>query len=136
VGTELPRLSDLRKTWIIDIDGIIFPHNEYLTTPEETPLPYVLDFFSHIHPDDRVILLSARKQEYLERTRTNLDRWGIRYDELILGLPVGERILINDIKPDGLKTAYAVNLRRNEGLAGVSSIVQGNRSANMVESNC
>ena len=28
-------------------------------------------------------------------------------------MPMGERILINDIKPSGLKTAYAINKERD-----------------------
>jgi hypothetical protein len=127
-------LSDLPKTWLIDIDGVIFPHNEYLTALDETPLPCVLQFFNQIPPDDRVILLSARKNEHIEQTRKQLDRWGIRYDELLFGLPVGERILINDIKPSGLETAYAVNLGRNEGLAGLASIEGRSRATNIFES--
>ena len=31
-------------------------------------------------------------------------------------IPFGERILLNDMKDSGLKTAYAINLKRDEGL--------------------
>ena len=31
-------------------------------------------------------------------------------------MPNGERILVNDIKPSGLKTAYSYNLTRDTGL--------------------
>jgi len=40
---------------------------------------------------------------------------GIFYDILIMGLPRGERIIVNDSKPDGTKTATAINLVRNKG---------------------
>jgi hypothetical protein len=36
-----------------------------------------------------------------------------------MGLPVGPRVVINDIKPSGLQTAIAVNLVRNTGLVGI-----------------
>jgi len=35
---------------------------------------------------------------------------------IIFGLPQGERILINDMKPSGLITAYAINKNRDEAL--------------------
>jgi len=41
---------------------------------------------------------------------------GIEYDKIIYDMPNGERILVNDIKPSGLKTAYSYNLTRDTGL--------------------
>ena len=38
---------------------------------------------------------------------------GIRYDEIIYGLPCGERILVNDCKPSGVVTAIAINKKRD-----------------------
>ena len=40
----------------------------------------------------------------------------IRYNKIIYDMPNGERILMNDIKPSGLKTAYSYNLDRDIGL--------------------
>ncbi|PAF43648.1 KpsF/GutQ family sugar-phosphate isomerase, partial [Helicobacter sp. 11S02629-2] len=40
----------------------------------------------------------------------------IRYDYLLHSLPVGERILVNDTKPSGLKCAYALNVKRDARL--------------------
>ena len=52
-----------------------------------------------------------------------LDYSKIRYDRILFNLRSGARILINDIKPVGiagnsepLKTAYAINVERNEGI--------------------
>ena len=41
----------------------------------------------------------------------------IRFDQIIYDLPFGERILINDAKPSGLKTAYSVNTVRDAGIS-------------------
>jgi len=112
----LPSLSDLPKTWLIDIDGVIFPHNGYLDSASETPLPGVLDFFRQLPDDDEVMLLSARAECYRQQTEDELARWGIRFSVLLLGLPVGERILINDEKPRGLRTAWAVTVPRDAGI--------------------
>ena len=43
------------------------------------------------------------------------------YDHLIMGLPNGDRVIINDKKPHGVRnTAYAINLVRNQGVEHVS----------------
>ena len=45
---------------------------------------------------------------------------GVFYDQLIMGLGGGERILINDLKPDSDNpTAHAINLIRNKGVKDV-----------------
>ena len=116
----LPLLSDLPKTWLIDVDGVVFPHNGYLASASETPLPGVLNFFRQLPTDDVVVLLSARAERYREQTEKALGRWGIRFSVLILGLPVGERVLINDEKPRGLRTAWAVSVARDAGIPRVA----------------
>jgi len=116
------KLSDLEKTWIIDIDGVIFEHNKYKSLKKgelEEPLPGIKKFFSKIPYEDKIILLTGREKKYKKITEKALKKEGIRYDLLVMDMPKGERILINDAKPDGLKTAYAINLKRNEGLKNV-----------------
>ncbi len=109
-------LSKLPKTWVIDLDGTIFPHNAYLEGEVETPLEGVKNFFNKISKKDFVIILTSRKSNYRVQTVKNLQLAGIRYDLLIMGAPTGERILINDFKPSGLMTAYSVCVKRDEGL--------------------
>lgn len=113
----LPPLSDLPKTWLIDVDGVVFAHNGYLRSADETPLPGVIDFFRALPEGDVVVLLSARPERYRHQTETQLARWGLRFSALILDLPVGERILINDQKPRGLVTAWAVSVSRDAGIS-------------------
>jgi len=107
--------SDLSKTWIFDLDGTLVKHNGY-KNGEEQLLPGVKEFFSKISKDDKVIILTARDKEYQEITEKFLTENNIRFDYIIYGLPIGERILFNDKKPSGLKTAYAYNLERDGGL--------------------
>jgi ribonucleotide monophosphatase NagD (HAD superfamily) len=108
-------LSSLPKTWLIDIDGTLLRHNGYLSGKEEA-LPGALAFIKAIPSSDRIVLLTARPLEYETGTHQALQSAGIRYDQILFGLPTGERILINDAKPSGLQTAYAVNLVRDAGL--------------------
>lgn len=112
----------LSNTWFIDIDGVIFPHNGYLDTREEeyeTPLPGVVDFFNSLESNDMIILCTARNERYRHKTESSLTAAGFRYDLLIMGLPTGRRIIINDRKYSGMKTAFAVNIARNKGLLNV-----------------
>lgn len=107
-------LSSLNHTWLIDVDGTIVKHNGYKIDGYDTLLEGVKEFFDGIDPNDTIILLTARKKEYLEDLKIFLNKNNIRYDYILADIPVGERILINDTKPNGLKTAIAKNLNRNE----------------------
>jgi hypothetical protein len=110
------KLSNLPKTWLIDIDGTIFSHNSHLTHTKgrlDRPLDNVAEFISGIGKEDMVILLTARETRYRAYTIRQLKKNKIRFDMLIMDLPIGERIIINDIKRSGLKTAHAINIERN-----------------------
>ena len=112
----------MNKTWFIDIDGVIFPHNAYLNldqTEIETPLPGVTDFFRYLDPADQVVLVTARSKKYELFTKNSLEINNIRYNQIIFELPTGPRIIINDMKESGLKTAFAINVKRNSGLKRV-----------------
>ena len=106
-------LSHLNKTWILDVDGTIVKHNGYKLDGHDTLLEGVKEFFEKLPSNDKVILLTAREGEYLEDLESFLKENGIRCDYLLSDMPMGERILINDKKPSGLKTAYAVNKERD-----------------------
>ncbi len=111
-------VTTLAKTWLIDIDGTIFAHNGY-KDGEDSLLSGVAEFFVKIPKDDKIVLLSAREEKHRAVTEAALARFGLRYDQLLLGLPPGERILINDNKPSGLPMAFALNVKRNAGLCEV-----------------
>jgi hypothetical protein len=49
----------------------------------------------------------------MEATERFLKEAGVRYDRIINNLPYGERILVNDRKPSGLRTSVAVDLDRD-----------------------
>ena len=109
------KLSSLPKTWILDLDGTILVHNGYKNGGDRI-LPGVKEFFDKIPETDYILILTARKEEVLESSIKFLKDNGIRYNEILADIPFGERILLNDMKDSGLKTAYAINLKRDEGL--------------------
>lgn len=107
--------STLNKTWILDIDGTLVAHNGHLKGGDIL-LDGVKEFFEKLSADDKVVLLTARKGEYLEDLKNFLKEHNIRYDYLLCDMPMGERILVNDRKPSGLDMAYAINKDRDNAL--------------------
>lgn len=109
-------LSTLPKTWIFDIDGTVVKHNGHLIDGDDTLLGGVREVFENIPTSDMIIFLTARKEQYRKQLEVFLRNNHLRYNHLICDVPLGERILINDEKPSGLQTAYAVNKKRDEPL--------------------
>ena len=109
-------LSNLPKTWLFDLDGTLVKHNGYLLDGKDTLLVGVKEFFASLPKDDKVILLTARSADEVASMREFLAQNGLQIHAIISDLPFGERILINDTKPSGLKTAYAVNKARDARL--------------------
>lgn len=106
-------LSTLAKTWIFDLDGTIVKHNGYKLDGRDTLLPGAKAYLDALPDEDRVLILTSRTEEYREETLRFLKENGIHYDEILFGMPMGERILVNDRKPSGLDMAMAVNLDRD-----------------------
>ncbi len=108
-------LSPLPHTWILDVDGTLCVHNGHLNGGDEL-LPGVQEFFAQLPKEDMVVLITSRKKEHGPALEAFLHEHGIRYDHIIYGAPMGERILVNDDKPSRLCTAYAVRKDRDEAL--------------------
>ena len=106
------KLSALPKTWLLDVDGTLVKHNGHLNGGDEL-LEGVSEFFQNIPPEDKIILLTSRDNKYRQSLVDFFNQHNLRFDELICGLPMGERILINDRKNSGLQTAYAINKKRD-----------------------
>lgn len=113
---QLNNLSELPKTWIFDLDGTVVYHRPFNTFIKDKLVPGFKDFYrQNVLPQDYVLFVTARKRKKIS-TMLFLWRQGIRYNKILFGLPYGERILFNDVKPkENLKTAYAINLQRNKG---------------------
>lgn len=107
-------VSSLKKTWILDIDGTIVKHNGYKIDGYDTLLEGAVEFIKNISPDDMIIFVTSRKEEYRESTIDFLNKNKIRFDHIIFSAPYGERILVNDRKPSGLDMAIAINLERDK----------------------
>ena len=118
-------IINMTKTIFCDIDGTIIQHNNNIHTnilQKPIILDGVLDKFKEWDKNNhKIILTTGRKEGNRKQTEEQLSFLGINYDLLIMGLPNGDRILINDKKEKGVfNTAYAINVVRNKGLNNIN----------------
>ena len=78
-------------------------HNGYKTDGYDTLLPGALVFFRSLPADDCVVFVTSRTSAQAEETERFLQAQGILYHAIVYGAPLGERILVNDSKPSGLR---------------------------------
>jgi hypothetical protein len=116
-------INERPKCIICDIDGCIFYHQGDITQQTKgiaQLLPGVVERFKEWDLKGyRILLITGRRESERADTERQLSYAGIFYDQLIMGVGGGARVLINDRKPDASTTAIAINLTRNEGLEGV-----------------
>lgn len=113
----------MRKVIFLDIDGtLLWHHNEglsgvLLNKPEL--LPGTLDKLNEWEAKGyTIILCTGRAESMRDFTERQLSELGVFYSKLLMGVS-GDRILINDKKPDGRAAAAVVNLDRNQGIMGI-----------------
>lgn len=122
MGTTKLNLSPLAHTWILDFDGTLVEHNGYKSGADKF-LPGALEFLHSIPKEDFILILTAREPEARDMTEAFLAKHNVRYTQILFGIPMGERILMNDTKPSGLKCAYAVTPGRNVGPVDFSFVI-------------
>jgi hypothetical protein len=108
-------LSPLGHTWFLDLDGTLVKHNGHLTDGQDDLLPGADALLAQIPPDDLVVIVTSRAEAFRDATEQFLADHRIRYDHIIFGAPFGERIVVNDAKPSGLRTAVSVSVTRDQG---------------------
>ncbi|MBQ1913798.1 MAG: hypothetical protein II178_01075, partial [Selenomonadaceae bacterium] len=88
-------------------------HNGHKTRDGDSLLPGVKEYLDAIPVDDKIIIFTAREEKYRDLTCQFLNKKKIRYDKILFGMPLGERIVVNDRKPSGLDMSVAINLDRD-----------------------
>ena len=115
------------KTLFVDIDGTLIKSHGDLSS-QMLLEPELLDgTLETLNPWEqkgyRIILTTGRKESLRDITVKQLAELGIFYDLLIMGFGGGDRILINDRKPDSeVDTCFAINLKRNVGIKDLNNI--------------
>ena len=117
--------SDKPKTIFCDIDGTILKHlhSISLVLSENSIL---LDgvkkkFDQWDSTGHRIILVTARKESTREYTEQQLKSLGIAWDQLIMGVTNGPRVLINDkLCNEDHNRAISVNVITDDGFDNIS----------------
>lgn len=112
------------KTIILDIDGTLVKHYGTSQTSVGDPkvLPGVIEKLNEWDMKGyNIILMTGRRESLRQLTEEQLLQVGVFYDQLIMGVGGGQRVLINDLKsdPEFGDTAIAIQLERNVGLEGI-----------------
>ena len=112
------------KTIISDIDGTLLKHcgditKQHLVKP--VVLPGVIEALKDWDMKGyKIILITGRRESVRKETEEQLSKSGIFYDNLIMGVTGGERVLINDKKSNSENdTSFSINLKRNMGMKNV-----------------
>jgi hydroxymethylpyrimidine pyrophosphatase-like HAD family hydrolase len=112
------------KTIFLDIDGTLvyhhgIPNKQTKFSPQI--LPGVLEKLAEWNMKGYyIVLVTGRRESERSATIRQLEEVGVVYDMLITGIGRGQRVLINDLKPDSEdKTAIAINVIRNTGLSNI-----------------
>lgn len=113
------------KTIFLDIDGTLVAHKGSIERQFIENLELLPGTLEKLSEWDRkgynIILTTGRRESTRKRTEEQLAEKGIYYDQLIMGLGGGIRVLINDKKPNSEEdTAICFNLQRNSGVKDVS----------------
>ena len=113
------------KTIICDIDGVLLEHQDMGLSQQLIGNPPLLNgTMDKLTEWDskgyNIILITGRRESHRKTTEQYLRNVGIFYDTLVMGVGGGDRVIINDRKPNSERnTAYATNLNRNEGIKNV-----------------
>ena len=112
------------KTIFCDIDGTLVKHHIPTKNTDTLSilqlLPGTIEKFSEWDAKGyNIILTTGRRESMRKSTEKQLAEAGIFYDQLIMGIGGGDRIVIKYNKPDGRKTAFAFNIERDKGIKDI-----------------
>jgi len=115
------------KTIFLDIDGTLVEHSENIIEQfKKTPklLDGTLETITEWDKKGYNIILTTGRREGMRKvTESQLLELGIIYDQLIMGIGGGTRVLVNDRKKGkDFDTAISINLTRNEGISSLKNI--------------
>ncbi len=112
------------KTIFCDLDGCVFKHQGDIAAIMSNPcelLPGVRETFKQWgNKGYTIIITTGRSSSMRKKTEKQMRKAGLCWNHLIMDLPRGPRVIINDVKPSrNVKMAACVNLKRNKGMKNV-----------------
>jgi hydroxymethylpyrimidine pyrophosphatase-like HAD family hydrolase len=95
------------KTVFCDIDGTLLEHTGDIVKNYNTIGVALSNVVETIRQWDKlnykIILTTGRKESVRKQTEEQLATSGIVYDSLIMGIPNGDRVVINDKKTNNIR---------------------------------
>ena len=114
------------KTIFCDIDGTLCVHHEDIVkqhSEELILLPETLEVLKEWEKKQyKIILVTGRKESHRNDLEKQLKNAGLFWDELIMGLSNGPRVVINDIKSENQIRALSYNVMRNKGIGDLKEL--------------
>jgi hypothetical protein len=107
-------------TFFVDIDGTIVQYRKFneLETAVLTPIQDVIDTLNKYYDEGAyIVITSARPIEFELFTKQELEKIGIKYHQLVMGIGRGTRVVLNDKDPENPESprALGINLNRDKG---------------------
>ena len=108
------------KCLFVDIDGTLVTNSSHHFPPyvgSGESIEDNIDLLAELHEQGKakIVLTTSRPERLRQLTLQELQIKGIPYDELVMGLPHCQRIIINDFaKSNPYPSCSAINIPRNE----------------------
>ena len=108
------------KCLFVDIDGTLITNSSHHFPPytgSGEPIEDNIDLLAELHEQGRarIILTTSRPERLRQLTIQELQTKGIPFDQLVMGLPHCQRIVINDFaRSNPYPSCSAINIPRNE----------------------
>lgn len=117
--------TDKPKTIFCDIDGTILKHVHRFSDIVDTKPVLLEGVLEKINQWDsqghKIIFVTARKESAREITEKHLNQLGLCWDQLIMGVTSGHRVLINDkLNQNHPNRAHSINVITNGGFNKIS----------------
>ena len=108
-------------TYFVDIDGTLIKYRPFdqIETVAPEAITSVLDLIKTKYEEGaHIVITTARPSELELFTKQELEKIGVNYHQLVMGIGRGTRYVINDKDPQApeVDRAVGINLIRNQGL--------------------
>ena len=108
-------------TYFVDIDGTLIKYRPFdqIETVAPEAITSVLDLIKSKYEEGaHIVITTARPSELELFTKQELEKIGVKYHQLVMGIGRGTRYVINDKDPQApeVDRAVGINLIRNQGL--------------------
>ena len=116
---EWKRYKETYKTIFCDIDGTLITNTSHQFPPfigEGSPIQKNIDYLNGLYSYGRtyIVLTTSRPERCRQITINELEYKGIKYHNLLMGLPHSQRVLVNDFADSNpYPSCVAFNIPRN-----------------------